>query len=318
MKTFTCTALVWILVIFSLGLSAGETSRFPGAEGPGSKAAPFGGTMVNSGLYERDMTVSPDGRWLVYTIMDGRRGTLVYMERTEAGWTEPEVAPFSGRHSDVEPCFGPDGRLYFVSFRETKQGRLFATAWQDGTWADPVRVEVPVPDTANVYYPSFTANGDLYFTAEMPDTQGGEDLYMCPRTAEGYGSPVNLGPVVNSPRGEYNAFVSPDGSFILYNTAGAGPGVGGGDIWVSFHDEDGWHKPINLGETVNSPAFEFCPSLSPDGKVLFFTSHRSMTDYPEQISLEWLRQHHTAAGNGKGDIYWVSADVIASLRPKKE
>ena len=274
--------------------------------------------MVNSGLNERDMAVSTDGRWVVYTVMEGRRGTLVYMERTDNGWTKPEVAPFSGQYSDLEPCFGPDGRLYFVSFRDSEVGRLYATAWKEGKWTDPMKIAVPVPDTANIYYPSFTTNGDLYFTAKLDDALGGEDLYMSVKTEDGYGQPQNLGENVNSGQQEYNAFVSPDGSFILYNTHGAGPGLGSGDIWVSFHDETGWHKPVNLGEAVNSAAFEYSPSLSPDGKILFFTSHRSMADMPERISLDWLRQQNTAAGNGKGDIYWVSADVIESLRPKKE
>jgi len=263
------------------------------------------------------MAVSPDGRWLVYTVMEGRRGTLVCMERTETGWTNPEVAPFSGRYSDLEPCFGPDGRLYFVSLRESKVAHLYAIEWKAGVWTDPVKIQLPVPDTVNIYYPSFTTNGDIYFTAELTDTIGGEDLYMCPVTPEGFGGPVNLGASVNSPQPEYNAFVSPDGSFILYNTHGAGPGVGGGDIWVSFHDESGWHKPVNLGEAVNSTAFEYCPSLSPDGKILFFTSHRPMADMPERISLEWLRQQGSTAGNGKGDIYWVSADVIKAVHNKE-
>ena len=60
-----------------------------------------------------------------------------------------------------------------------------------------------------------------------------------------------------------------------------------------FRKDDGsWGKPMNLGKAVNSEAADLRPSVTPDGRFLFFTSDRS----------------------GKGEIYWVSTQVIESLR----
>lgn len=304
------------MVLFSVSvvLSA-DKAAYPGGTLPGMKASPFGGDRINSRLNERDTALSPDGRWLFYSVWEFQRGTLVLMEQTETGWTDPEVAPFSGAHSDLEPCFGPDGFLYFISLRTNNVARLYRTRHTDTGWLTAEPVPLPVPDNINIFYPSFTENGDIYFTAELADSLGDEDLYICRKTDTGYAKPVNLGAPVNSSSAEYNAFVASDGSFILYTTHGAGPGVGSGDIWVSFHNEKGWHKPVNLGEAVNSKAFEYCPSLSADGKVLFFTSRRTTGDAPNPLTLDWLKQRTGSSGNGQGDLYWVSVDVIETLRP---
>ncbi len=315
MKTLKVTLAVWIILFSVSSTMCSEKTTLPGGGSPGLRATPFGGERINSGLNERDTALSPDGRWLFYTVWEFQRGTLVVMEHTDNGWTDPKVAPFSGVHSDLEPCFGPDGDFYFISFRKDNVARLFRTRYGDTGWATVEPVSLPVPDGVNIFYPSFTTDGDIYFTAELPDSLGGEDLYKCPKTETGYGKPVNLGAPVNSANAEYNAFVSPDGSFILYNTHGAGPGIGHGDIWVSFHDQKGWHKPLNLGEAVNSTAFEYCPSLTPDGRILFFTSQRTTGEIPERITLEWMKQRKRSAGNGQGDLYWVSSKVIEDLRP---
>ena len=51
-------------------------------------------------------------------------------------------------------------------------------------------------------------------------------------------------------------------------------GFGGNDLYVSQATGDGsWSEPRNLGDVVNSPGFEFAPWLSPDGKMLYFSSY---------------------------------------------
>ena len=70
------------------------------------------------------------------------------------------------------------------------------------------------------------------------------------------------------------------------------------DIYVYFKMKNGtWSKPINLGNDVNSNYTETCPSLTPDGKYLFFSR------YNEE--------------GGLSNIYWVSAKVINRLRPSE-
>lgn len=87
-----------------------------------------------------------------------------------------------------------------------------------------------------------------------------------------------------------HAFPSPDGSFMLVDSASLN-GDGKQDIFVSFRQPDGsWGSLEPLGPEVNTEFSETCPSLSPDGRFLFFSRYNE----PDE----------------KSNIYWASADVI--------
>ncbi len=80
-----------------------------------------------------------------------------------------------------------------------------------------------------------------------------------------------MGDSINTLRDEFNAFVSADEKFIVFTSTGWGKGAGGGDLWISKKNKnDEWTKHKNLGEKANSLFLEYCPSITPDGKLLFF------------------------------------------------
>ena len=95
-----------------------------------------------------------------------------------------------------------------------------------------------------------------------------------------------------------HAFIAPDESFMLLD-ARREDSLGKADIYVSFPGGDGgWTTPVNLGPGVNSEYGETCPSLSPDGKHLFFSRYNEK--------------------NEMSQIYWVDAGVIEQARPGAE
>ena len=91
-----------------------------------------------------------------------------------------------------------------------------------------------------------------------------------------WGTPVNLGPVVNSPFDDNRPAISKDG-LSLYITSDRPGGSGGLDIWVSHRAsvDDPWGPPQNLGPTVNSSLNDVAPTFSPDGHRLYFHSFRA-------------------------------------------
>jgi len=87
--------------------------------------------------------------------------------------------------------------------------------------------------------------------------------------------PVNLGPIVNSGASENSGAISSDGlSFYFYSPRSGG--LGGPDIWVTWRlaVDLPWETPVNLGAPVNGSFADVTPSLSPDGRYLFFASNR--------------------------------------------
>jgi len=90
-----------------------------------------------------------------------------------------------------------------------------------------------------------------------------------------WSEPVNLGPIVNSSANDANAALSPD-EHALYFVSNRTGGLGGTDIWVSRRQclRCPWETPVNLGAPVNTDAAEGAPTLSADGRLLFFFSGR--------------------------------------------
>ena len=83
--------------------------------------------------------------------------------------------------------------------------------------------------------------------------------------------------------------------YMIFASVNRANGFGSGDLYVSFKDEFGkWKNAINMGEKINSKGNEICPSVSLDGKYLFYTSNRS----------------------GKSRMYRVAAQVIENLKRK--
>jgi hypothetical protein len=90
-----------------------------------------------------------------------------------------------------------------------------------------------------------------------------------------WSEPVNLGPVVNSSALDANAGLSPDGH-TLYFVSNRPGGRGNNDIWMSHRQcvPCAWETPVNLGSPINSDAVEGAPTVSEDGRMLFFFSSR--------------------------------------------
>ncbi|HYK75988.1 MAG TPA: OmpA family protein [Daejeonella sp.] len=68
--------------------------------------------------------------------------------------------------------------------------------------------------------------------------------------------------------------ISPDGLYMFFTGCNRPDGLGRCDIYVSKREGKNWSKPFNIGPPVNTPGWESQPSLSADGKTLYFVSTR--------------------------------------------
>jgi hypothetical protein len=312
-----------------------SASRFPelrgpylGQEPPGLEPEIFAPGIVSTGLATRDVAMTPDGNEFYFAVTLGGR-SMIMVTRLQGGiWTEPEVAPFSGRYLDIEPAISPDGqRFFFLSTRpqagqEEKPGWVYQDIWamdrEGDVWGEPFNLGPPVNSDAPEYFPSVTTDGTMYFTRE------GEDRVSATwrsRFVDGaYAEPEMLGPEVNCGTNRFNVYVAPDESFAIVPNVGREDAIGGADYYVVFRsDDDTWSEPINMGPMINQPeGREWSASLSPDGKYLFFMSSRAYgkTEIPlTSMSITDLLALSTDPGWGSSDIWWVSAEIIEKLRP---
>lgn len=123
----------------------------------------------------------------------------------------------------------------------------------------------------------------LFFASDRHAGRVGSwDIWQCTRetTEDEWGPAENLGSTVNSPQGEGYPSISADGLELyfcsLYWVSQRPGGSGGADLWVTRRASvsDDWNTPENLGALVNSASHESEPSISADGRTLYFTSNR--------------------------------------------
>jgi WD40-like Beta Propeller Repeat len=293
-----------------------------GLQAPGAAPALFAPGIVDTDLNQRDTAWTPDGRELYYSLVNGGTGTIVRLRQLADGsWSQPAIPAFLGTGPALEPFITADGRwFYFASPRplpgETEEGdwNLWRAPRTGDDWGQPVPLPASVNGPGDEYYPTLTRRGELVFTAKRDGSLGGEDLYLARADGDGFAAPENLGPQVNSPGPEFNALIAPDGRWILFGSARAGDS-GGGDLYISFAAGDGWTPAVALPEPLNSAALDYCPALSPDGSLLFFTSRRVPAGTPRPSTYgELVAQLHTPA-NGSNNLWWVDAAVLEHLRP---
>jgi Tol biopolymer transport system component len=285
----------------------------------------FAPGLISTHLAERDAALSPNGDEFYFTVTSYIHPVIVYSIKNPEGWTEPQVASFSGTFSDLEPHFLPDGqRLFFASNRPLREGEepkdfdIWYVDRNNNGWSEPVNIGSPVNTEANEFYPSITNNGTLYWCAIRKDGTeiGGEDIYYSSLEQGKYQKVHVLSDSINTTRDEFNAYVARDESYIIFTSNGWGQGYGRGDLWISFKYPNGhWTKAKNMGEKLNSPSFEFCPFVSDCGKYLFFTSDR-LTD-PGIQPADTYRQildFSQKLGNKQNNIYVIDANILSLLR----
>jgi hypothetical protein len=270
-----------------------------GQKPPESVPALFAPELVSTEKRELNAVLSPDGREFFFARERAGGGTLIMAARLEGDrWTRPAAAPFSGgTASDVDMFLSHDGRdLYFCSDRAdpTTSSDIWVVSRTEGGWGEPRSLGAAVNSNGDDYYPTLTSDGTLYFSSNREGSLGQNDIYRSRRRDGGWAAPENLGAPVNTSGREYDPFIAPDESYVLFASERPG-GLGAADLYLSLRRPDGtWGEPRNLGPEINTSHSEYTPMLSPDGKYLFFTRGR------------W----------GYDDIYWVDAKVLRErLRP---
>lgn len=123
------------------------------------------------------------------------------------------------------------------------------------------------------YLPTVTADeGQLIFTRR---TGNNEDFYQSVRKSGMWQQATYLSKEINTPNlNEGAQCISPDGLYLFFTGCNRPDGVGRCDIYVCKREENTWSEPFNIGPPVNTRGWESQPSLSADGRTLYFVSNR--------------------------------------------
>jgi hypothetical protein len=145
---------------------------------------------------------------------------------------------------------------------------------------NPENLGDSINTTDDEYWPSITADGQtLMFTRQVttgranPKTQ--EDFYISHLENVKWRKAVNAGYPLNTNLNEGAQTISSDGRYMYFTACDRPEGQGKCDIYYSSFDGENWSMPINIGPPVNTKGWESQPSISSNGKMLFFASNRA-------------------------------------------
>ena len=303
-----------IILVFAMGLSSCQpnsqeatnndsaTITYPyfGQKPPDLLPAVFAPNLVSiDGRFEGVVSFSPDLAEMYFEASYENEETAIYCsKRAGDTWTSIKKVSFTNgeKKEELHPFVSPDGkRIYFTALDSAfADEKIWYVNRLRDSWSNPVKLHSPINEDL-VFFPNQAKNGDLYYfnlsnfkTYHAPH-KGGE----FPEVQE---VPLEFG---------HHAFISPAQDYLIVTGRNKEDAERkDNDMYVYFKKEDGtWASPINLGNTINSRLNEKSPSITPDGKYLFF----GRAEREGKIGL--------------ANIYWVSTEVIHRLKPanfKKE
>ena len=264
-------------------------NAYLGQKLPGSTPIPFAPGLVSTDLYEVNSAFTPDMKAFYFIRRGEEHKKSAFYEykynATNGKWEKSEIAsPWIGR-----PVIAPDGQTMHLGDRYLKR--------TEAGWSELQKLEPPTISNDSMYIMrlSSSSNGTYYFDTYKENDSTFPIRYS--RLIDGkHEEPIALPKEINTGTFLSHPFIAPDESYLLFD-AKREDGFGDSDIYISFKQSDGtWGDGINLGDKINTNAWEASASITPDGKYLFFSRNVGSDDF-ENV-----------------DIFWVDAEVIYALK----
>ena len=247
--------------------------------------------------HEFGSTFSANGEEFYFGVDVNGKAETRFMRLEGKSWTPPSKLFVHNVYSFNDPCLSMDeNQLFVISDRpvsgsgEKKDYDIWYFKREGKGWSEPINAGTAINSNKNEYYISFTKTGTMFYSSNTGTSESNNGNYDI-RTAKnsgGFQQSVKLGDAINTENYEGDVFVAPDESYLIF-CAERPDGFGRGDLFISFKDAKGeWSVAKNMGDVINTAAYEFCPFVTRDGKYLFYTSNR--------------------------DIYWVDARILEQLK----
>ena len=259
-----------------------------GQKPPGLIPEPFAPGLVTTHGWEYYGDFTPDLKEFYFLrevgkTKEDKRTEFVVMKRTHNQWQDSVISSRVGT-----PFISSDGKTMHL-------GRRYKERNDNGEWSEIKELDSPF-DSLPIMRLTASSKGTYFFDEFKRDFTG--DIRYSRLVNGKYEEPRLLNKEINTGK-SFHPFIAPDESYLLFDSKRE-DGFGDSDIYISFRQQNGsWGNPINLGDKINTEAWEASASVTPDGKYLFFNRNMGSKEY-ENV-----------------DIFWVSMQVVENLRPKK-
>jgi outer membrane protein OmpA-like peptidoglycan-associated protein len=177
--------------------------------------------------------------------------------------------------SEYYPTISLDGKTLIFTRRVNNDNEdFYESTLEQGHWTQARSLPGNINTNQNEAAQSVSLDGQwlIFNGCNFPEGYGSCDLYISYLTQDGWSSPENLGPSVNTEFWESAPSLSPDKKDLYFASNRPG-GYGGSDIYVSHRMLNGhWSPAENLGPQINTVGDEGTPFIHVDNQTLYFNS----------------------------------------------
>ena len=249
------------------------------------------GDVINDSNDNFFPVVSADGKTIAYMSSMKFYDAIMVSHLIKNEWTPPvNITPELQSDGDHYISYlSPNGTVMLLSKDDNINSDIWMSKFDGSRWEPAHKLKKEINTKYWEAHGYMTEDGStLIFSSDRPGGFGGLDLYISKLNEDGeWGTPVNLGPEINTPFNDDRPFLINNGTILFFASQGH-YNMGGYDIFRSDLQSNGlWSKPKNIGYPLNNPDdnFFFCPTDKGNGGFM------SMTRRDE--------------GEGKGDIYHI-------------
>ncbi|EKB49434.1 OmpA family protein [Cecembia lonarensis] len=139
------------------------------------------------------------------------------------------------------------------------------------------RLPEPINGFTLQYFPVLTADSKklLFTKRDGLENYQTEDIFVSYfDDGLGWSKPEGISEKINTYYNEGTCTISADGNILIYTSCDAPDSFGSCDLYVAYKVNGQWQRSQNMGKNVNSRSWDSQPSLSADGRILFFSSNR--------------------------------------------
>lgn len=296
---------------------------------PSSKPRLFAEGIVSTSDDEFGGSLTPNGDTIYFSKSaphSYRYSMLESHKRKGGGWSTPTVLPFSGRYSDSDPTLSPDGTKMIWTSDRPVDGKIkhdydlwMVERTRAGSWGAPQHFPEPINSSESEFAASMTRSGTLYFSSAR---DGGIQAFRSHLENGSWTAPENITRLIEHGDSttvyDLDVMIDPDERFLLLGSIREG-GFGNFDLYIAWNDNGTWTHAAHLPAPFNTRARDYAPHLSPDGRTLFFSSERgfALDTLDHRLTYRELTNLLRSTLNGGGNIYQMSADVLAAFHPAR-
>ncbi len=151
--------------------------------------------------------------------------------------------------------------------------RFAANAIKNPVPFEPKSVGDKINSAVPEYFPSISADEQYFMFSRLVNRQQ-EDIYITHKKDGAWVQGLPISELINTDYNEGALCISSNGQYFFYSSNKPDQNYGSHDIFYSMLQGNKWSKPFNLGPNINSTYWDSHPSISADGRTLYFLSTR--------------------------------------------